>query len=75
MPRTSAAWMPRTTVLAGAGLTVAMIAVGLTASAAAAAPIGPASAAPSVGCIWLPPFPTATSTDPIGQPLYPCGPE
>ena len=43
MRRTSADWMPRTTVLAAAGLTVAMIAVGLTASAADAAPIGPVS--------------------------------
>jgi hypothetical protein len=59
-------------------LAAALITAGLTATAATAAPIASASTAPSidrVGCTWVPPLPRATTTDPIGQPLFSCGPQ
>jgi hypothetical protein len=66
MRRISAAWRPLTTVLAAAGVTAVMTTTGLAAPAAAAV-------APSAGCVWLPPFPSATVNNPVGETLYPCG--
>jgi hypothetical protein len=75
--------MPHTIAVAAAGLAAAMSAAGLTAWAGVAAPMTTASLvtasaarstgpAGQAGCVWAPPLPMATTTDPVGQPLYPC---
>jgi len=57
--------------LAAVGLTAAMITAGLTAPAPATTPL---AGAPGPDCLWVPPLPTATVTDPQGQQLTPCSP-